>query len=322
MPSLPIDNPLIAERVTLGEKLFQEKSFSRDNSMSCVACHQPDKGFSDPRTVSIGVHGDAGDRNSMTLLNLAWKKEFFWDGRATSLRQQVLMPVQEHAEMDENLERVAEKLAADPQYPPLFARAFGSAAINARNISLALEQFLLTLTSYRSKFDLAMAGKAELTAEERRGFELFMTEYEPRTGQRGADCFHCHGGALFTDHGYHNNGLEDQPDDAGRAKVTGKETDRGKFSTPTLRNVALTAPYMHDGRFKTLEEVVEHYSEGVHRSANLDANLAKHPPEGMQLSPSDKKALVAFLRSLTDTNMPSALVPVSGEKGPPAAYGE
>lgn len=322
MPSLPIDNPLIAERVTLGEKLFQEKSFSRDNSMSCVACHQPDKGFSDPRTVSIGVHGDAGDRNSMTLLNLAWKKEFFWDGRATSLRQQVLMPVQEHAEMDENLERVAEKLAADPQYPPLFARAFGSAAINARNISLALEQFLLTLTSYRSKFDLAMAGKAELAAEERRGFELFMTEYEPRMGQRGADCFHCHGGALFTDHGYHNNGLEDQPDDAGRAKVTGKETDRGKFSTPTLRNVALTAPYMHDGRFKTLEEVVNHYSEGVHRSANLDANLAKHPPEGMQLSPSDKKALVAFLRSLTDTNLPSALVPVSGEKGPPAAYGE
>ena len=133
MPSLPLDNPLIEERVSLGKKLFQDKAFSRDNSMSCVACHQPDKGFSDPRVRSIGVHGDLGDRKSMTVVNLAWKNDFFWDGRATSLRQQVLRPVQEHDEMDETLEHVAEKLSADPGYPPLFARAFGSPGITAQN---------------------------------------------------------------------------------------------------------------------------------------------------------------------------------------------
>jgi len=322
MPSLPLDNPLIEERVTLGEKLFREKAFSRDNSMSCVACHRPENGFSDPRPRSIGVHGNPGDRNSMTVLNLAWKNDFFWDGRATSLRRQVLMPVEEHDEMDETLDRVAEKLSADPEYPPLFARAFGSAGITAQKISLALEQFLLTLTSYRSKFDLAMAGRTELSPEEQKGFELFMTEYEPRMGQRGADCFHCHGGALFTDHGFHNSGLDKKPEDAGRAAVTGREADRGKFSTPTLRNIALTAPYMHDGRFKTLEEVVDHYSEGVKRGANLDPNLAKHPPEGMQLSLDDKKALVAFLRSLTDTNLPALLQAPSEKKNVIPAYGE
>jgi cytochrome c peroxidase len=223
------------------------------------------------------------------------------------------MPVQEHDEMDENLDNVAEKLSADPEYAPLFARAFGSAGITAQKISLALEQFLLTLTSYRSKFDLAMAGLATLSPEEQKGFELFMTEYEPRMGQRGADCFHCHGGALFTDHGFHNNGLDEQPADAGRADVTGKDADRGKFSTPTLRNIALTAPYMHDGRFKTLEEVIDHYSDGIARGGNLDPNLAKHPPEGIQLSTADKKALVAFLRSLTDTNLPAFLTQPSGQ---------
>jgi cytochrome c peroxidase len=144
----------------------------------------------------------------MTLLNLAWKKEFFWDGRANSLRQQVLLPVQEHDEMDESLDRVATKLTSNPIYPPLFQKAFGSNHISADRIALALEQFVLTLTSYRSKFDLAMAGLTQLSAEEQKGFELFMTEYEPRMGQFGADCFHCHGGALFTDSQFHSNGLD------------------------------------------------------------------------------------------------------------------
>ena len=243
----------------------------------------------------------------MPLLNLAWKHSFFWDGRATSLRQQVLMPVQEHDEMDESLENVAKKLTADPRYPPLFTKAFGSGEIDAARIALALEQFVLTLTTYRSKFDLALAGFTQLTPEEQRGFELFMTEYEPRMGQRGADCFHCHGAPLFTDHQFHNNGLDAFPKDPGRQKVTGKESDNGKFATPTLRNVALTAPYMHDGRFKTLEEVINHYSEGVQQSPTLDPNLAKHPLAGIQLSAKDKKALVAFLQTLTDTNLPASL---------------
>lgn len=309
MPDLPMDNPLIEERVSLGQKLFQDPAFSRDNSISCLACHNPEKGFSDPRRLSIGIHGDQGTRNSMTLLNLAWKKSFFWDGRATSLRQQVLMPVQEHDEMDESLANVANKLSSNSAYPPLFEKAFGSPKINPEKISLALEQFILTLTSYRSKFDLAMAGLTKLTPEEQRGFELFMTEYEPRMGQRGADCFHCHGGALFTDSQFHNNGLDVSPADPGRAKVTGRDGDLGKFSTPTLRNVALTAPYMHDGRLKTLEEVIDHYSSGVQRSPTLDPNLAKHPAEGIQLNRQDKKALVAFLKTLTDTNLPASFSP-------------
>jgi len=309
MPDLPMDNPLIEERVSLGQKLFQDRAFSKDNSISCLACHNPEKGFSDPRRFSIGIHGDPGTRNSMTLLNLAWKKSFFWDGRATSLRQQVLMPVQEHDEMDESLANVANKLSSNSAYPPLFEKAFGSPKINPEKIALALEQFILTLTSYRSKFDLAMAGLTKLTPEEQRGFELFMTEYEPRMGQRGADCFHCHGGALFTDSQFHNNGLDVSPTDPGRAKVTRRDGDLGKFSTPTLRNVALTAPYMHDGRFKTLEEVIEHYSSGVQRSPTLDPNLAKHPAEGIQLSSPDKKALVAFLKTLTDTNLPASFSP-------------
>jgi cytochrome c peroxidase len=245
----------------------------------------------------------------MTLWNLAWKKDFFWDGRATSLRQQVLLPVQDHDEMDESLERVAKKLSSNPSYPPLFNKAFGSTKIDADRISLALEQFILSLTSYRSKFDLAMAGLTQLTPEEQRGFELFMTEFEPRMGQRGADCFHCHGGALFTDSQFHNNGLDVSSADPGRAKITGRDSDHGKFSTPTLRNVALTAPYMHDGRFKTLEEVIDHYSSGVQRSPTLDPNLAKHPNDGIGLTSADKKALVAFLKTLTDTNLPTSFSP-------------
>ena len=314
MPDLPMDNPLIEERVSLGQKLFQDPAFSKDNSISCLACHNPEKGFSDPRRFSIGIHGDPGTRNSMTLVNLAWKKSFFWDGRATSLRQQVLMPVQEHDEMDESLTNVAKKLSSNPVYPPLFQKAFGSPHINPEKIALALEQFVLTLTSYRSKFDLAMAGLTQLTTEEQKGFELFMTEFEPRMGQRGADCFHCHGGALFTDSQFHNNGLDVSSADPGLRKVTGRESDAGKFSTPTLRNVALTAPYMHDGRFKSLEEVIDHYSSGVQRSPTLDPNLSKHPTEGMQLSRTDKKALVAFLKTLTDTNLPSSFSPIGDPK--------
>ncbi|MEO6739706.1 MAG: cytochrome C peroxidase, partial [Chthoniobacteraceae bacterium] len=134
--------------------------------------------------------------------------------------------------------------------------------------------------------------------DEKRGFELFMTEFDPRTGQRGADCFHCHGGPLFSDHQFHNNGLAPS-DDTGRFRITKLESDRGKFATPSLRNVALTAPYMHDGRFATFEEVVEHYSTGMQRTPTLDPNLAKHPDAGIPFSTEDKRALVAFLKTLT-----------------------
>jgi cytochrome c peroxidase len=211
-----------------------------------------------------------------------------------------LVPIQDHAEMDETLDRVTAKLAAKEGYPSLFTAAFGAPEITAEKIGLALENFLLTLTSYDAKFDRAMRGQAVLNDDERRGFELFMTEYDPRTRQFGADCFHCHGGPLFSDHQFHNNGLASDGSDPGRFRVTGLEEDRDKFATPSLRNVALTGPYMHDGRFATLQEVVEHYSTGVQRSATLDPNLAKHPDGGLHLSAEDRRALVAFLKTLTE----------------------
>lgn len=300
IPELPRDNPLIEERVKLGKRLFAEGALSRDGTIACASCHQAEAAFADPRKVSVGVRNQHGTRNAMALFNLAWKGSFFWDGRAPSLRAQALMPIQDPTEMDESLERVSAKLAGLEPYPALFASAFGPGEITGEKIGLALEQFLLSLTAFDSKFDRAMGGHGALSAEEQRGFELFMTEYEPRTGQRGADCFHCHGGPLFSDHQFHNNGLKADPADPGRFKVTGREADRNRFATPSLRNVARTAPYMHDGRFATLEEVVAHYSSGVERSATLDPNLAKHPEGGLNLSAEDQRALVAFLKTLSE----------------------
>jgi len=302
IPDLPRDNPLIEERVALGKKLFHETLLSRDGSISCASCHQIQAGFSDSRPRSVGVRGQMGTRHSMPLINLAWKSSFFWDGRAPSLRAQVLVPIQDHAEMDETPERIIAKLSASDEYPALFQAAFGSPEITAEKVGLALENFLLTLVSFDSKFDRAMRGNATLTADEQRGFQLFMTEYEPRTGQHGADCFHCHGGALFTDHQFHNNGLKTNEADPGRFRVTQNEADRDKFATPSLRNVALRGPYMHDGRFTTLEEVVRHYNNGVYSSPTLDPNLAKHPADGIHLSEEDVKALVAFLKALSELN--------------------
>jgi len=298
LPDLPRDNPLIEERIALGRALFDEKALSRDGTISCASCHQSDSAFTDPRRFSIGIGGQVGVRNAMPLFNLAWKSQFFWDGRAPSLRAQALMPIVDHTEMDETPDHVTAKLSGLGPYPSLFNAAFGAPEITMEKISLAIEQYLLSLTSYDSKFDRAISGKTTLTDPEKRGFELFMTEYEPRTGNFGADCFHCHGGALFSDHQFHNNGLAS--DDSGRAKITHLDSDRGKFSTPSLRNVSRTAPYMHDGRFATLEEVVEHYSSGIARSPTLDPNLAKHPKSGLNLTTEDKAALVAFLRTLTE----------------------
>lgn len=298
VPALPRDNPLIQERVDLGERLFHDPALSRDGTLSCASCHLRDSAFADPRQFSLGVEGRTGLRHSMPLFNLAWKTSFFWDGRAPSIREQVLVPIQDHLEMDEKLETVVAKLQKTAAAE--FEKAFGTPEVTPQRIGLALENFLLTLTSHDSKFDRAMRGAEKLTPEEQRGFELFMTEREPRMGSLGADCFHCHGGALFTDHQFHNNGLPIDDKDLGRHRVTQSALDRGTFSTPSLRNIALTAPYMHDGRFKTLEEVLDHYSEGVQRTDTLDPNLAKHTDGGLHLSANDKKALIAFLKALTD----------------------
>ncbi len=299
-PALPPDNPLLEERVALGRRLFHEAALSRDGSLSCATCHQTETALSDPRRFSPGVENRLGNRNGMPLFNLAWKNEFFWDGRAAGLRRQVLEPIQDHREMDETLENVAAKLTAKPDYPPAFEHAFGSPEITVEKLALALENFLLTLVSHDSKFDRAMRGETALTELEQRGFDLFMTEREPRLGSLGGDCFHCHGGPLFTDHQFRNNGLAIDESDLGRFLATKISIDRGAFATPSLRNVALTAPYMHDGRFQTLEEVLDHYSEGVQRTDTLDPNLAKHPDGGLHLDAGEKAALIAFLKTLTD----------------------
>jgi len=305
IPALPRDNPLTDEGVALGERLFHEPRLSINNSQSCSSCHQEPAAFSDAgKTVSTGAEGRAGSRNAMALVNLAWKRRYFWDGRAGSLREQVLMPIADPAEMHETPTNVAAKLAATPEFPPLFRAAFGAPDITPARIALALEQFLLTRTSFQSRFDRALRGEVELNADEKRGFELFSTEYDPRRGLLGADCFHCHGGALFSNQGFANNGLDAEFRDPGRFLVTSNRADLGAFAVPTLRNVALTAPYMHDGRFATLEEVVDHYSEAVARSDTLDPNLAKHPDVGLRLPTADRQALVAFLKTLTDSRPP------------------
>ena len=315
IPDLPRDNPLTEEGVELGHRLFDEKLLSINGKQSCASCHVEENAFSDPgKKYSVGAEGAVGTRNAMPIFNLAWKKNFFWDGRAATLREQVLMPIQNPIEMHETLERAVAKLAQTRFYPAEFEKVFGSREITADKIARALEQFVITRVSSNSKFDRAMDGREELTEQEKRGFQLFVTEYDPRREQFGADCFHCHGGPLFQSQTFANNGLDSDPPklcricdkvwcehrDLGRAKVTGKDSHKGKFSVPSLRNVAVTAPYMHDGRFKTLEEVVEHYSGGVQHSDTLDPNLAKHPDTGIRLSDADKRALVAFLKTLTD----------------------
>lgn len=299
-PELPADNPLTAEGIALGETLFNDQRLSANRTQSCASCHAPKRAFSDMHRVSIGAEGNRGTRNSPPLVNLAWNSNFAWDGSQPKIRDQAraawTSPIEMHADVDE----VVTRLANDGGLTRQFAAAFGSPEVTSERVTLALEQFLLAQVSADSRFDRSLRGAAELTEEEKRGFELFSMEHDPAHGRRGADCFHCHGGPLFSDFAMKNTGLDLISADLGREKVTGQASDHGKFKTPSLRNVAVTAPYMHDGRFNTLEDVVAHYDHGVQRSPQLDPNLAKHPDDGMKFSAADQKALVAFLNTLTD----------------------
>ncbi len=302
-PELPADNPLTEEGVELGRRLFGDRRLSARNTQSCASCHSEGSAFSGGRALSIGADGKPGTRNSMPLFNLAWSPSYAWDGSKPRLRDQAFAAITNEIEMHADPAKIVAVLGGDRRVRADFAAAFGTPEITAQRIGLALEQFMLTLVAADSKFDRSRRGAAQLTEEEQQGFALFATEYDPVRGKRGADCFHCHGGTLFTDFGFRSNGLDLASVDAGRAVVTGKPTDAGKFKTPSLRNVAVTAPYMHDGRIGTLEEVVAHYDHGVRRAANLDPNLAKHPDAGLQLTSDEQKALLAFLRTLTDSNL-------------------
>ncbi|MBM3918076.1 MAG: cytochrome-c peroxidase [Sphingomonadales bacterium] len=307
-PILPSDNPLTLQGVELGRHLFYEKKMSGDNSQSCASCHRLNYAFSDSlQRYSTGIDGIAGTRNSMALFNLTWHTRFFWDGRAPGLRQQVLMPIQDPIEMHQTLPETVRKISETTKYKALFGSAFRSEEVTPDRIARALEQFLLTVVSGDSRFDRFRQNPVAnpLSASEQRGFDLFMREYSaPSTGRpRGADCFHCHGGHLFRVDAFFDNGLDEQPA-TGYESVTGSASDRGKFKASSLRNITLTAPYMHDGRFSTLEEVLEHYSHHLKNSPNLDPNLrvANQSEGGLNLSSQDKQDIIAFLHTLTDSS--------------------
>jgi len=307
-PILPSDNPMTEEGVELGRFLFWEKNLSRNNAVSCGSCHFPAAGFSDNAQFSTGLFGEQTDRNSMALLNLAWVNTgFFWDGRAATLEEQILEPVEHPVEMDLTWAEAVERLEGDEDYQTMFAEAFGTPCVDSVRVTKAMAQFIRSMVSHRSKFDRwRYYGETILSPSENRGLELFLAEGgDPQSvpgGQGGGDCFHCHGGdlILFSDNIFRNNGLDSEFTDLGRADVTGRDQDRGLFRTPTLRNIGLTAPYMHDGRFATLEEVIDHYDMGGHASATIDP-MMKLQGIGLSLSPQDKADLVAFLETLTDS---------------------
>ncbi|MCH1473788.1 MAG: c-type cytochrome [Bacteroidia bacterium] len=304
-PNIAEDNPLTIQGVKLGKMLFYEKKLSGDGTQACASCHLQEFAFTDSAQFSIGVRGEKGGRHAMSVFNMAWNdNEFFWDGRAHLLRDQALLPIQDELEMDETLENVVAKLSESQMYKNQFIRAFGSDEVTSEKVSLALEQFMNSITSTNSKYDEFLKDSTVFTASEKRGFKLFNTEYNPFFPEEsGADCQHCHSGLNFENDKYMNNGLDATFADDGRGKATEDPADNGKFKVTSLRNIALTAPYMHDGRFNTLEEVVDHYSEQIKASATLDPALEQTRETGLFLTEQDKKDLVAFLKTLTDKEL-------------------
>lgn len=296
-PGLPPDNPLTKERIDLGERLFFDGIISADGTVTCAACHSENTAFAEDRAISRGFEGRLGKANSMPLFNRPWKSSFFWNGRAPTIREQVLSPIAHRQEMAIPIRHALHRLNRRRDYRHDFEKAFGPGQITSQKLGLALESFILTLTSTDSKYDRAIQGKAELTEREQRGADLFFNDYVPGQPGKGAGCYQCHGGSNFTDHQFHNNGLF-SPKDDGLQEFTGRKEDLKKFITPSLRNLVYTKPFSHDGRLLTFEEVIDHYSSPPHLSDSLDPRL---PKEGLQLSDKDKSALIAFLKTLSDS---------------------
>ena len=301
---IPPDNPMTKAGVELGRRLFFDKRLSADSSMSCASCHLAELAFTDGKRYSAGVTGVEGKRSSMSLLNVGFETGgLFWDGRARTLEEQALLPVEDPIELHENWGNVIAKLQRDKDYPTWFRQAFGikdKREITKELAAKAIAQFERTLVSGGSRYDkVFIRGEDFPTEEELRGYEMFF-DFNPLLPD--VECGHCHGSILLTTHSYFNNAIDSVGSlldfqDRGRGAVTGKYLDNGKFRAPTLRNIALTAPYMHDGRFATLEEVIDHYNSGGHIAENYDSNM--HP---LGLTPSQKQDLLAFLHTLTDTS--------------------
>ncbi len=294
---IPADNQLTEEGILLGRMLFYDPILSGDSTLSCAGCHKQEYAFSDENQFSTGIDGQKGNRQAMPIFNIGWVNDLFWDGRAQGAEAQALAPVENPVEMHETWPNAMEKLKRHPDYPSLFYYAFGTWDITKEHAAKAIAQFERTLISADSRFDkkffLNDPDPFLLTDEEVDGYFLYNSEK--------ADCFHCHGGSLLTDNLFHNNGLDAEHDDEGLSAVTGKATDRGKFKTPSLRNIALTAPYMHDGRFATLEEVLDFYSEGLQFSETIDPLMKNVHQGGLNLTEQEKSNLIAYLHTFTDT---------------------
>lgn len=305
---IPADNPMTEEGFELGRRLFYDVRLSKDNSMSCASCHLPELGFTDATAFSTGVDGEQTRRSSMSLVNVGYSADgLFWDGRAQTLEEQALQPVTDVIELINTWTVVEEMLKEDDQYPTMFRKAFGindTSEVDSLLAAKAIAQFERALVSHNSKYDKIIHQRDfdyEWTDSEFRGYLMFIDEGGDLS-LPDAECFHCHSGALLTNGQFSNNGLDSYPTledypDKGFGEVTGMVADYGKFKATTLRNIELTAPYMHDGRFSTLEEVVEHYSTGVHFATNLEVDLK----EPLNLSDSEKADLINFLKALTDT---------------------
>lgn len=302
---IPVDNPMTVEGVELGRYLFWETQLSADNSISCGSCHKPPTSYSDDDQFSTGVTGEQGTRQSMVLVNVGWARDYFWDGRAVTLEEQIHEPVPNPIEMNQPWVDALEKLRNDDIYPPMFEEAFGTPIITEIRTRKAIAQFLRSMVSANSNFDKWRRGEYTFTESEFRGYDLFLKEggdpEQVAGGEFGADCFHCHveAGMQFSDYLPHNNGLDSVFTDLGYGGISGDPLEMGKFKTPTLRNVEYSAPYMHDGRFTTLEEVIAHYNSGGFPSPTVDPFM-KYQDGGLMLSPQSLEDIENFLKTLSD----------------------
>lgn len=299
--SLDDGNPVTNEGATLGRVLFYDKNLSVNNTISCASCHHQLNGFSDPKQLSEGFAGGLSDRNSMALINVNFQRRFFWDTRANTIEQQVLMPIEHPVEMGMNLDDLIGKIQNLAYYQPLVKAAFGDSLVTIDRIAMSLAQFLKSIRSYESKYDQGMINDfADFTPLEMAGKDLFMSGLH--------SCVNCHTTPNFGGVSSNINGLDAESVDPGVGGRTGNPEDFGKFKTVTLRNIELTAPYMHDGRFETLSEVLDFYSTDIQPHPYLDDRLAIDfhiggPPKELNLTAEQKAQYIAFLKTLTDWNL-------------------
>lgn len=301
---IPADNPMTTEGIALGRFLFYDKLLSSNGTMSCASCHLTKMNFTDGKAVSKGVDNIEGRRSAMSLENVGFfNKGLFWDGRAKTLEEQALLPVEDPVELHNKWTQVVDKLKMHADYPTRFRKAFGitdASQITKEMAAKAIAQFERTLISGNAKVDKIFRKEDEFSDDEYSGYLLFFNA----AGAPDAQCGHCHTTPFYNTNDYFNNGLDSVSNlanfkDLGRGVITKRELDNGKFRAPSLRNIELSAPYMHDGRFKTLEEVVEHYASGGHYSDNVDPFIPQIAT--INLSVKQKKQIVLFMKTLTDT---------------------